>query len=127
MRTQRVVVVVVGESAAGDDGVHVRMEVKLAGPGVQHHRDAELCAEALWIAPEREQCLRRASEEHIEDRVARARRHGAELRRQREDDMKVVHGQEPLEPLVNSSRLGERLAFSLDFAHAARSELAEIG
>jgi hypothetical protein len=96
---------VVGESAAGDDGVHVRMEMELARPGMKHHRDAELGAEALRITPEGEQGLRRAREEHVEDRLARAPRHGAQLRRQREDDVEVVHGQEALDALVDPARL----------------------
>jgi len=103
--------VVVGESAAGDDGVHVRMDVELARPGRKHHRDAELAAEALRIAPELEQRLGRAGKEDVEDRLARAHRHGAELRRQGEHDVEVVHRREPLDALVDPSRLGERLAF----------------
>ena len=41
-----------GEPAAGHDRVQVRMERAVARPGVQHHRDAELGAEALRVAPE---------------------------------------------------------------------------
>ena len=102
--------VIVREPAAGDDGVYVRMEAQLARPGVKHHRDAELTAETFWIAGEREEGLRRAREEHVEDRGARALRHGAQLGGQREDDVEVVDRQEPLEALVNPSRLRERLA-----------------
>ena len=86
------------------------MKVKLPRPRMQHHRDAELAAEALRITPERQQRLGRARKEHVEDRLARAHRHGAQLRRQREDNVEVVHRQRPLDALVDPSRLRERLA-----------------
>ncbi len=60
--------VIVREPAAGDDGVHVRMEAELARPRVEHHRDAELAAETFRVAGEREEGLRRACQEHhVED------------------------------------------------------------
>ncbi len=65
---------------------------------------------AFRVAGEREEGLRRAREEHIEDRGARAPRDGAQLGGQRESHMEVVHWQEPLEPLVDPSCLRERLA-----------------
>ena len=37
------------ESSTGDDGVHMRMEAQVPGPGVQHHCDAEQSPEPLGV------------------------------------------------------------------------------
>ncbi len=73
---------------------------------VQHHRDAELGAEAPRIVREREQRRRRAREKHVEDPLAIELRDRAKLGGEREDDVEVVHGG----AFVDPARLRERLA-----------------
>ena len=101
---------VVGETAAGNDGVHVRVKAEVARPCVQHHRDAELGAETLGVLGEREERLRGGGKEQVEDGLPVTARHRAQLGGQREDDVEVRHGKQALEPLVDPSRLRERLA-----------------
>jgi hypothetical protein len=52
-----------GEPAARHDRMHVGMEGQVARPGVEHHGDAELGAEARRVAAELEQRRRRRGEE----------------------------------------------------------------
>ena len=69
------------EPAAGHDGVHVRVKQKLARPGVEHHRDAEVGPKALRVARECQERLGRAREEDVEDGLARTLRDSAQFRR----------------------------------------------
>jgi hypothetical protein len=69
-----------GQPAAGDDGRHMRMELEIPGPRVQHHRDAELGTQALRVTPELEQRRRRRREEQ-ERPVPRADGSSATLHR----------------------------------------------
>jgi len=87
------------------------MQRQLAGPGVQHRRDAELCAQPLGIAPELEQRLGRCREQYVEDRPWVSPQHGSQRRRQGEDYVEVVGGQDAREPARDPSRLRQRLAF----------------
>ena len=66
----------------------VRMEFELAGPGVEHGRDAELGAEALRIVSEREEGLGRGAQQQRKDLPAMRERERSERRRQGEDTWK---------------------------------------
>src|SRR5262249_15848161 len=68
------------QPATSDDAVDVWMKEQLSRPGVEDAGDAELGAEAMGIATELEQCLRSASEEHVEDLFAIDERQRAKLR-----------------------------------------------
>ena len=71
----------------------MRMEVQLAGPGVQHCRNAELSAEPARVVAEREQRRRGGLKQEVEYELAIADRNGAQRTRKGEDDVKVRHGQ----------------------------------
>jgi hypothetical protein len=100
------------EPAAGGDAVHVRVEAKLPGPGVQHRRDTELRGrtQPLRIAAELEQRVGGGFHEQLEDDRAIAQRQGAQLRREREDDMKVVGRKDAPHARPDPARLREALA-----------------
>src|SRR5262252_3993842 len=57
------------QPAACDDAVDMRMEEQLPRPGVQHGGEAELRTETALVAPEFEERLRGAGEEHVEDEL----------------------------------------------------------
>jgi hypothetical protein len=77
---------------------------------VQYHCDAELAAEALWIARERCECVGGGREEQIEDALARTLGDGAQLCGQGEDDVEVVHWEDAFEALFDPTRLCKGLA-----------------
>jgi hypothetical protein len=86
---------------AGDETVDVGMELEVAGPSVQHGRDAERRAEAAAIAAEREQRLRRRREEGREEAAAVVPREPPQRGRQGEDDVEVRGRQEARQARVN--------------------------
>ena len=61
------------ETAAGDDAVHVRVELELARPGVEDAGDAELSAEAVAPELERRRRRRRAGRRAARDSSSRGR------------------------------------------------------
>jgi hypothetical protein len=80
---------------------------KLAGPGVKHHGDAKLGTEAIFAEQKQRFCS--AREKKIEHGFTMSHRQRAQLRRKRENNVKVVDRQQPLEALVNPPSLRERL------------------
>jgi len=86
------------------------MEAEVAGPGVQHHRHAELGTETRGIPCEREERLGGCGEEQVEDRLAVSHRHRAKLGREGEDDVEVAYREQTLQALVDPSGLREGLA-----------------
>ncbi|XXU22746.1 hypothetical protein WMF47_02180 [Sorangium sp. So ce861] len=86
------------------------MEAEIAAPGVQHAGDTDVGAEPLGIPAERDQGLRAALEEQIEDRLLVDERQRAQLGREREDDMEVVRRQDAQLPLGDPPGLAEALA-----------------
>jgi len=103
---------VLGQSAPGDDAVGVGVELEIAGPGVEHGSDSEQrgAAPPLRVAAEREQASRSGFEQEVKHRLGMASGQVAQLGREREDDMEVVDGQDPVEPLGHPARAAERLA-----------------
>src|SRR5947207_7267578 len=87
-----------GQTPAGDEAMDVGMELKVAGPGVEHRRDAERRAEAAAIATEREQRLRRRREEEREEAAAVVQHEPPQRGRQGEDDVEVQGRQEARHP-----------------------------
>src|SRR5262249_29335640 len=99
------------EPARGDDAVDVGMELEIAGPRVEDGSHAELGAEAVRVAPEREERLCGGAEEEREDESPVCVGQGAQGGGEREDDMEVVDVEDPRHPLADPARLGEALTF----------------
>jgi len=98
------------EATTGHDAVNVGMKKKLAGPGVQHARDAELGAKPTRITAELEQRFRRAGKEQVEEQRTIGERDWAQLARQGEDDVEGVSGQDTLHAPLEPARLSKALA-----------------
>ena len=99
---------VVVETTGGDDAVGVGMEAQVAGPSVQHGRDAELCVQT--ISTEVEQGAGGRLEHEVVHFFGTCARKGAKLAGQREDDVKVFGGNDPLTALLEPPGLRETLA-----------------
>lgn len=82
----------------------VRVEAKVARPGVEDARDAELGAEPTRIAPELEERLGRR-EEQVEELLAIGHHEATELGGQREDDVKRMRGEHAFHPSRDPARL----------------------
>ena len=98
------------QATTGDDAVDMRVEAKLACPGVQHAGDPDMGAEPPGISRELGERLGGAGEQQIEDALAIVHGELAQLARQGEDDMKAVRRQHPLAPLFHPAGLGQTLA-----------------
>ena len=61
------------ERATGDDAVHVGVEAQVAGPGVQHGGETQLCAESLLVVTQLEQRLAIDDAEYCADLFGRDR------------------------------------------------------
>lgn len=103
---------ILGESTTGDDAVDVRMELQVAGPGVQHGSDAELRAvtQPFRIGGQGRQDGAGGLEQQVEERGAVLAAKIAQFAWQREDEVKVVYRQNAFEPGLDPAGLVERLA-----------------
>ena len=95
------------QAAWGDDRVHVGVEAKVAGPGMQDERGAEDRAEPALA--ELEQGLGGSMKERVEDHLRSAASERPQFRRKREDDVEVPDIEQPLAALLDPMLLGERL------------------
>jgi len=98
------------QATTGHDAMNVGMKQKLAGPGVQHARDAKLGAEPTWVTSELEQRFGRAGEEHVEEQRTVAERDWTQLGRQGEDDVEGMSGQDTLHTPLEPASLSKALA-----------------
>jgi hypothetical protein len=98
------------EAAARDDAVQVRMKFELAGPGVQHGRDAGLCPEALVVAGEFEKRLAHRVEEQVVEgaRVRPGQR--TQFGGHREDHVEMLGREDALLPRLDPHGLLRRMA-----------------
>lgn len=77
------------EAAAGDDGMQMRMEEQLAGPGVQDEGEADLGAEPFGVGGEGEQGLRDRAKQQPQELAAVGEDDGTQDRWQSEDAVEV--------------------------------------
>ena len=87
----------------------VRMEFELAGPGVEHGRDADLGAEPLRIVSEGEEGLGRGAQEQRKHGPPMCEGERSQGGRQREDDVEVVDIEDARHALLDPAGLREAL------------------
>jgi len=98
-----------GEAAGGDDAVRVRVVAQVAGPGVQDRGDADEAADVAAVVAEGDERLRGGPEELGVDERAVEARDGAQLGREREDDVVVDGGEDADHAALDPGALGEGL------------------
>lgn len=92
----------VGIHAAGaDEGVHVRVIRKVASPGVQRQQQARDDAAVAGRAEHLQQALAYSAHEQVDHRATVEAPEVDEFVRQREDDVEVRAGQQPLQLCVD--------------------------
>jgi hypothetical protein len=96
--------------AAGHNAMEVRVVMKILPPGVEHGKEADLGPEVLGIGSDGTQRIGGRAEEDVVDRGLVLEGDRRDLRRQREDDMEVWHGQQLGLPLVEPLRSCQPLA-----------------
>src|SRR5437867_6787371 len=90
--------------------MQVGMEEQVLSPCVQDGGEADLATKVLAVPGDRQERLGRGGEEDVEDDFPVAKGQRVEVVGDREDEVEVGHGQEPLEPLCDPLGSGRVLA-----------------
>jgi hypothetical protein len=98
------------DATAGDDAMQVGVELQVAGPGVQHGRDAGDGAETGGVAPQGEERPGSGAEQNCEDQPSVAEGERAQGGRQGEDDVEVVGVEDARHAPLDPARLAQALA-----------------
>ena len=86
--------VIAGESACGNDAVDMGMELEFLVPSMEHTEEADLGTEMGGIARDFQQSFCAGAEQQTVDDFPVLQSERGQLRRQREDDVDVGHGQQ---------------------------------
>ena len=81
------------DSTAGHDAMQVRMQMQILSPGMQHREEADVGAEQSGVGGGFKQRGGGRAEQDGVDQLRVLKCQAADLRRQREHDVEVGHGQ----------------------------------
>jgi hypothetical protein len=87
-------VVIGGQTAAGNDAMQVRMKVKVLTPGMEHGEEAGLHAETFWVAGNGEQGFGGGAEEEAVGGLLVVEGDGGDGLGECEDHVEVLGGQQ---------------------------------
>jgi len=82
----------------------VRMKGKVLSPGVQDRRHPNLCSQALGVGGQCQQCLGSGLEKQVIQPPRMMKHQWVQGRRQREDDVEVLHGEQTLQARFQPGR-----------------------